>query len=319
MRMAKKSGAVLAGGMGQNAGSVLIDGAGTLDGADRTVKRGQGHSRFTGLTRAERRIRYREARARRAAEYAEVKKRCTAHLLSFGGGVQSTASLLMFHKEYDYVLFADPGAEKPSTYEHIEKRIKPFCKEKGLKFVTVRHRHETLEEHCRRKHVIPLRTRRWCTTDWKIRPMHRFYKTELGATAERPVLVDLGISQDEWWRASNPDTVPYEWRNYPLVDREITREQCLAIIKQHGWPRPEKSACDFCPYGGKDQWVKLRAENPKRFEEIVEMEEQGGDYPRTRLARINLRGLLENAALTDFGFDGQGEESHECNSGYCFT
>ena len=46
-------------------------------------------------------------------------------VLSFGGGVQSTAMLLMVHEGIlprpDVVMFADTGSELPETIEHIEK------------------------------------------------------------------------------------------------------------------------------------------------------------------------------------------------------
>ncbi|MGI0079676.1 MAG: phosphoadenosine phosphosulfate reductase family protein, partial [Nitrososphaerales archaeon] len=55
--------------------------------------------------------------------------------LSFGAGVQTTALLLT--DEFDEIIFADTGAEMPETYDYIEKYVKPYCKEKDLKFTTV--------------------------------------------------------------------------------------------------------------------------------------------------------------------------------------
>jgi len=45
------------------------------------------------------------------------------HIVAFGGGVDSTAMILGLiekNEPIDLILFADTGAERPTTYEHIE-------------------------------------------------------------------------------------------------------------------------------------------------------------------------------------------------------
>ena len=273
------------------------------------------------LTNIQKRRAYLAGRARRAAELAEIKSRACARVLSMGGGVQSTACLLRYADEYDYVVFADPGAEWPHTYEHLEKHIKPFCAEHGIEYVRITSKKGRLEDHCLEKKVIPTRLRRWCTSDWKVEPMHEWYRKTLGATAERPVVVDLGISFDEYYRASRPERVSYEYRNYPLADAEITREQCQTIIQEHGWPRPGKSSCDFCPYVKDREFRKLLAERPDRFKEIVALEMNGSDYPNTLLRHnpIPLAKMAENAALGIIDDNDNDDNDDHCTSGHCFT
>ena len=270
-------------------------------------------------TNAQKRYDYRLAKERRQAEFDAVAERACARVLSLGAGVQSTACLLKYADEYDYCVFADPGAEWPETYEHIEKRIKPFCAERGIKFITVKSHRGTLEDHCRTQKVIPTRLRRWCTTDWKIRPMQKWYLS-IGATAEHPVIVDLGISIDEYWRASRPERVAYEWRHYPLADNDITRAACEQIIDAHGWPRTMKSACDFCPYVKPKEFRRLMADRPDRFRQVVDLEENGKDFPKTVLSNKNkpLRLMLENERVHGDDDDIDAED-HSCTSGFCFT
>ena len=54
-------------------------------------------------------------------------------VLSFGGGVQSTAMLLMIHEgtlpKPDVVMFADTGSELPETIEHIETNARQFIED----------------------------------------------------------------------------------------------------------------------------------------------------------------------------------------------
>ena len=263
------------------------------------------------------------ARARRRLALRQTLDRSVAHVLSMGGGVQWTACLLMYAEQYTHVVFADPGSEWPDTLQHLDKHIKPFCAERNIPFVTVR-ADDTLEEHCRTKHVIPTRLRRWCTTDYKVKPIQRWYRS-IGATEDHPVVVDLGISFDEFWRASREDNpVNYAVRNYPLADAGITRDACEAAIVKHGWPVPRKSSCDFCPYVRPREFRRLRAERPDRFREVVALEENGMDFPHTLLSPSNtpLRRMLENAsldaALADEDDDDDDDDQH-CTSGFCFT
>lgn len=262
----------------------------------------------------------RTQKAKRDKEFAEVSKRATARVLACGAGVQSTAALLLWRDQYDYVIFADPGAEHEVTYEHIEKRLKPYTNAGRPEFITVRNE-QTLEDYCKERRVVPLRTRRWCTGDWKIEPMHKFYKS-LGATQEKPVIVDVCISWDEAWRASAPDRVNYEWRNYPMVDKEVSRARCEAIILEHGWPLPHKSACDFCPYQTTMNWRQLLAEKPERFQELIQLEKNGKHYPEVLLGRKPLESILESSAnkLTDAEQAAADAEADQaCTSGYCWT
>lgn len=63
--------------------------------------------------------------------------------LSMGAGVQTTAQLLRDPQRYKngFIIFADTGDEKAETYWYVEKYLKPFCKENGLRWVTVKHGH----------------------------------------------------------------------------------------------------------------------------------------------------------------------------------
>jgi len=63
----------------------------------------------------------------------------TKYILSYGGGVNSTA-LLFLLKDLDYpldeVIFADTGAELPETYQYLEK-IQNFCEDSEMTIVRI--------------------------------------------------------------------------------------------------------------------------------------------------------------------------------------
>ena len=75
-------------------------------------------------------------------------------ILSFGGGLQTTALAIMVAKgelEVDEVVFANTGAEKPETYWYMENYIKPIL---SIPFVEVKSHLGTLYDYCWRRFQI---------------------------------------------------------------------------------------------------------------------------------------------------------------------
>ena len=68
--------------------------------------------------------------------------------ISFGGGVQSTAMVLMALageiEKPDLVVFADTGTEMPETYETVS-RIGKLCNDQNLEFVVVKNYSEKVK------------------------------------------------------------------------------------------------------------------------------------------------------------------------------
>lgn len=67
----------------------------------------------------------------------------------------------------------------------------------------------------------------------------------------------------------------------PLIDRQLTHGDCLAIIQdagillryRKGW---NNANCDGCPKGGEGYWNKVRREQPDVFLEVSKIEEELG-------------------------------------------
>ena len=101
------------------------------------------------------------------------------NIVSYGAGVDSTAMILkMIEKKItiDHVIFADTGGELPETYKTVEF-MKKFLKKKSIPFDTVKNFSLiTLLERCFVRKVFPDMFRRWCTRDFKVAPIHRFYR-----------------------------------------------------------------------------------------------------------------------------------------------
>jgi len=56
---------------------------------------------------------------------------------------------------------------------------------------------------------------------------------------------------------------------WPLVERRMSRGDCLAWLARRGFPTPPRSACIGCPFHSDSHWRRLRAEDPAAFADAV--------------------------------------------------
>lgn len=109
---------------------------------------------------------------------------------------------------------------------------------------------------------------RRCTMDYKLRPIWRKLK-EL--RQRRPVTMILGISSDESKRMREPKQ-KYLTHEYPLIEKRLSRIDCLRWLLTHGHPQPGKSACVYCPFRCNKEWLALQHYAPSDFAEAVRMD-----------------------------------------------
>lgn len=234
-----------------------------------------------------------EARKKRFRKEAKV----TRHLVSFGGGVQSTALFLLIKNDPERVLeamgalpeaffFADTGAEPDEVYKHIQSVSKMagntpviLCKKDG----------PTMEEGMLSKEgtrfiPIPAFTRdpgtgkvgmirRQCTSEYKIAPLQKAMRSYIGVAPRKVLPVNsihswIGISTDEAGRAKDSGVAGIINR-YPLLEMGLSRDDCRKIIEDAGL-KPVKSRCYFCPYIG--DWDQFKSDHPTAFEKAVKMD-----------------------------------------------
>jgi hypothetical protein len=257
-------------------------------------------------------------------------------VFSFGGGVQSTAALVLAaEKQIDYpvFIFANVGedSEHPETLRYVEEYAKPYAAAHGIELIEVRGRQdgattlyqETLSRNTRAI-PIPARTAngapgvRSCTSNYKIRPVGRETKRR-GATNESPAVVGLGISLDEFQRM-NTSGIPWQVFEYPLIDLRLTRDGCEQIIERAGLPVPPKSACWFCPFLRPSRWREMKERDPALFNRAVVFERdinikrsESGKVPLflTRLGQPLDQAFAGEQAMMDF--------DDACDSGFCLT
>ena len=198
------------------------------------------------------------------------KEMGTTPVLSYGGGVNSTALAVLLARQgwKGTVIFCDTGTELPETYEFIEL-FREWLKKRGIEFIVLDGAYRAaayrmpVHEYAERNLMLPLARARWCTTEYKVRPAKRWCK-EHGLDAETEVMV--GIAADEAHRLP--------WAPRPLVEWGITRSQCAAIIREAGLPVPVKSGCWLCPFQRRSQWRFLLEKHPELFWKAAELEEK---------------------------------------------
>lgn len=245
---------------------------------------------------------------------------------SYGGGVQSTAALVLAARKeipYDTFVFANVGddSENPTTIRYLHEIAIPFAAKHGVvlevvqlhvkgKPVTILERIHSTNKGGVGRINIPvymssgMPAQRRCTYDFKVEVIQRRYG-----------VVGLGISVDEIHRArfGEPDRV------YPLLELGLFRRDCIRIIEDAGLPVPPKSSCWFCPFHSMQAWQEMRNNQPEQFQKAVALEQFINErrvregYNKVWFSRT-LRPLDEATTdLHQMSFD-----DDFCDSGYCF-
>lgn len=117
---------------------------------------------------------------------------------------------------------------------------------------------------------------RGCTRDFKLSPLITAQRI-LGEIARGQkslgVISWVGISLDEASRMKD-SREPWAQNRYPLIEKRMTRQDCLRWMEAHNFARPPRSACVFCPFHNDAEWRRLQVEEPKEFKKAVVFERQ---------------------------------------------
>jgi 3'-phosphoadenosine 5'-phosphosulfate sulfotransferase (PAPS reductase)/FAD synthetase len=203
-------------------------------------------------------------------------------IVSYGAGVDSTAMILkMLDKgiRIDHVVFADTGGELPETYKTVE-HMKWFLIDKGIKFDIVKNFSLiTLFEKCIARRVFPDMFHRWCTRDFKVSPIHRFYKkTYPGYKVNEYLGIDA--AETKRCRTAKED---YIKKLYPLVDWNMDRTDCENYIFEKKFPYVIKSGCYFCPFNSFSRWNYIQRNHPRLYKLCKRLERNSKHFPKMKL------------------------------------
>lgn len=195
--------------------------------------------------------------------------------LSFGGGVNSVAMLLMLldQGEKFEAIFVDHGTDYPETYEYL-KMFQDWLENQGQTRITVLkpavEGYENLYDYYFRWKMAPSMHKRICTDKFKVRVVQEYVDT--------PCFMLLGIDAGEKSSRMKISTNKGIENRWPLVEAGIDRPGCKEIIAAHGLPIPIKSGCFICPFQGPGQWRRLRMEHPELFCKAEKLEDRNMEY-----------------------------------------
>jgi len=215
-------------------------------------------------------------------------------VLSLGAGVQSTTMALMAaHGEIgpmpDCAIFADTGWEPKAVYDHLDW----LMSDNVLPFPV----HLTSNGDIRDNLVdpdIPLNDRvfapfflkhsdgskglgkRQCTSRYKITPLMWKMRELLGKGRRDHIKKDavevwVGISTDEAGRMS-PSKRQWQRNCWPLIEANMSRQDCLRWMDRNGYPMPPKSSCIGCPFHNDGMWRDMRDNDPEAWADAVEVD-----------------------------------------------
>jgi hypothetical protein len=232
-------------------------------------------------------------------------------IANFGGGFDSTAFLIGLVQRGirpDLILFADTGAERPETYDHVI-RFSSWLVAQGFPAVTTVSRHGELAQYgpksrasktgsgytdilgnCLQNETLPSEAfgRGGCSVKWKHEPMDAFLATHpLIVEARERGLVPVKMVGFNCGPADSKRKAPLEgeaaakkpkhqggfrfW--YPLQSWGWDRERCVAEVKAAGFSACVKSSCFFCPNMTEAELLDLHTEHPALFRKAIAVED----------------------------------------------
>lgn len=200
-------------------------------------------------------------------------------VLSLGWGVQSFTLAAMAAvgeiEPIDAAIHADTTHERSATYAFAAKWT-AWLEEHDVRVVTVTPPDAEAIDRFGGM-MLPAYTitdkgdgkmSRQCTDKWKRATIRRWLQSNRN---RKPVEMWLGISHDEWQRAKDSD-VKYITHRWPLLERNLTRNDCTNWLERHSLEVPGKSACVFCPLQRKREWSEIK-HSPEDWRKAVATDE----------------------------------------------
>lgn len=155
---------------------------------------------------------------------------------------------------------------------------------------------------CNGTGILLGRTRRQCTRDYKLVPIGRAVRALCGARPNvngipgqppKGVQVEqwIGFSIDEADRALDAKSPSYVTIKFPLMESKLSRDDCMAVNIEAGFPETEKSACIGCPNHRNEYWRWQRDNRPADHADACDFDEAiRGGSPRATARGHALRG-----------------------------
>jgi len=274
------------------------------------------------------------------------------NICSWGGGVQSSTLLIMSDRgmlpKLDAAVFSDTRAEPAEVYrwvDYVRERITSFpifvVSRGNLYADSLVLKRSGRSGKLYQKNLIPYFLKnpdgsdgflhRKCTSEYKIREVVKKARELVGPKLIRdwhrdtrkglapPPLMRawIGISSDESQRAK-PSPEGWIENHFPLLEKSMSRDDCLRLMHELGFPRPPRSSCVFCPYHSDAEWFRLKSEHPADFARAVQFERDAQRVHKKDEA-IKATGIYLHASrvpLSKVTFNPKDNAGYTCD-GFC--
>jgi hypothetical protein len=187
-------------------------------------------------------------------------------VLSYGGGRQTVAVCVLVARGVlprpDRIVMADTGRENASTWEYLDRYVRPLIASLGLEVEVAPHSLATVDLYAHNGDLLlPVYTADgklpgFCSDEWK----RRVVKRHLAAQGVQSGEMWIGFALDERRRVQrmsrNEDTRGFPPR-FPLVELMLTTAGCIEVVKRAGLPEPPHSSCWMCPHKRNVEWLAL--------------------------------------------------------------
>lgn len=214
----------------------------------------------------------------------EREARTTYRVWSCGGGVQSVAiGLLMCDGKIpkpDYAVMVDTGYEKTATLNYVRNTLMPILYEHGIELSIINTNDYTdnaylVDDYC----LIPgfrfasdgnvdkFKTN--CNQKWKVNVIRKW----LLENGVEQYVSYIGISTDESHRQRKAHQAYYS-NQYPLIELNMNRQDCIEYIKSYGLPVPPRSSCVMCAQQAEYEWYEMAYKNHDDLLRAIDIEKK---------------------------------------------
>ena len=221
------------------------------------------------------------------------------HILGLSGGKDSAALAIFMKQERPDInveyFFTDTGHELPEVYNFLDKlestlqisiaRLKPDIGEINEK------RNEGLNKedeitpfkywHEQNNYFLPSFNARWCTVNMKIKPLEKWIAPFLknGGTVTSYVAIRSDENR-EGYKPTN-DNIKVA---FPFAEAGIDKQGVINLLEKSGVGLPDyykwrsRSGCSFCFYQQKIEWVRLKENHSRLYDEAKRYEKDSMNH-----------------------------------------
>lgn len=197
----------------------------------------------------------------------------------FSCGATSAVACKLALQMYDDVeiYYIETGSHHPDSLRFLKDCENWF----GVKIKILQSGYKNHFEVFEKTGVLSMPTYTPCTTFLKVRPRQEFESKHPEITH---YIWGFEKGQKEENRAKRMvEKYPQYEHIFPLIDANLNKESCLALIEQAGIKTPEmylkgyhNNNCIGCVRGGAGYWNKIRIDFPEHFKKMAEIERKIG-------------------------------------------